>query len=239
MYVAQTDACTVPNSATPVTPNQIANAAQTYMDTNAIVAKALATFTSVLNRPDLNRNGLLLADSGGVPTAPFAGFRAWPDWTEGNPSGAPPACLREIPLPLSIPIDTRQAVAVKAPLMVPQTIEGRAIQATGKPPTTGNVCIDLQKGYALQSQVSAAMLFKCSKAGYSQMGLKPTAAQVLAFETAGTLPQIPDQDVPNYDPSMGMAQLPSGFAGLAFWGSLGLIGATIWLAREWSKTGKR
>jgi hypothetical protein len=224
VYVPEASACSVPNSANVPTQAQVNAANQNLMNYNNIVQKALSTFVSVLNRPDLNKNGLPLKSNGGVPSAPFTGFRAWPDWSQGNPAGATPACLTSVPTPSSIPTNTRDAVAApKAPPMVPQTIEGRAVVSTGKPPTTGNVCMDLQKGYAIQSQVSALQLWKCSKAGYSQMGLKPTLPAVLALQTAGTLPKIPDQDVPNYDAaSMGMA----GMAGMA--DATGLLSLLAW-----------
>jgi hypothetical protein len=231
VYVPQTDACTVPNSRTAITPDQINASVAQYMDTNTVVARALQSFASVLNRPDLNRNGLLLSDAGGVPADPFQGFRAWPDWTEGNPAGAPPACLESRELPTSMPTDQRAAVAAPdAPPMVPQTIEGRAVML-GKQPSTGNLCLDLQKGYAMQSQVSKAMLYQCSKKRYNLAGLKATLPEVLAMANAGTLPMLPDQDVPDYDQaSMGLADLPtgSGLLKALAWSVGGLFAYAAW-----------
>ena len=244
MYVPDTQACNVPSSTDGITPAQITAAAQTYMDTNATVESALSTFTSVLNRPDLNQNGLPLATSGGVPSTPFQGFRAWPDWTEGNPSGTPVACVKSKALPMSIPTDTLQAVAAPpAPTMFPQTIQGRAAFTSGIP-TTGNVCIDIAKGYVAQSQVSKAMLAQCSMKGYYQMGNKPLIAAVLALSNAGQLPQIPDSTVPQYDPkTMGLAGMGDVVTDAAnpfmLWTSLGLGAAVLYLGYEYSKSKRR
>lgn len=243
MYVPDSQACNVPSSTDGITPAQIAAAAQTYMDTNDTVESALQTFSSVLNRPDLNQNGLPLATNGGIPATPFQGFRAWPDWTEGNPSGTPVACVKSRPSPRSIPTNTIQAVAAPpVPTMYPQTIQGRA-EFIGGVPTTGNVCMDIAKGYVSQSQVSKAMLLQCSQKGYYQMGSKPLIAAVIALSNAGKLPQIPDQTVPQYNPkTMGLAGLGDASDDsnpFLLWASLGLGAAVLFLGYEYSKSKRR
>ena len=203
------------------------------MDTNAVVESALQAYKSVLNRPDLNTNGLPLATNGGTPSQPFQGFSAWPDWSQGNPKGKGRACIRQIPSPQPVVADTLESVAAPpAPPMPPLTIQGRAVVA-GQNPTTGNVCIDLAKGYVAQMQLSQGMITKCATKGYYLMGSKPLDARIAMLAATKKLPAVPDQDVPEYSRSMGLA----GADGSPFtlWASIGLGAAALWLGYEYSK----
>jgi hypothetical protein len=73
MYVAQTDACSVPNSAMPPTKGQIARGIGILGRTNRIANNAQQAFACLLNRTDLNTNGWPLATHGGVPASTITG----------------------------------------------------------------------------------------------------------------------------------------------------------------------
>ncbi len=228
MYVPQSNACSVQNSSTPVSPADLAASIRKYADVTTVVNTAQAAFDSLLNRPDLNRGGFPLIDFGGIPSLPFSGFKKWPYRTSKSSP-----CIVSAPLPKPVAVDLPVGFVLPPPPPIPS-------MAADRIKTTGNVCIDLQKGYALQSQVSPAMLWACSKAGYSRMGLKPTALAVSQLAAENRLAHIPDQDVADYDPkTMGLAGVNDGIGGFAFWGSLGLAAATIWLGHEYSKGKKR
>jgi len=58
MYVPQSAACTVPNSADPVSTDQIQTSQQTLASLQAVVASANSSFSTLLQRPDLNAAGM-------------------------------------------------------------------------------------------------------------------------------------------------------------------------------------
>jgi hypothetical protein len=239
MYVVQTQACSVPNSRTPLTPAQLASSAQAYSKMNAKVAQALASYASVLNRPDLNRNGHSIKEQGGVPAAPFAGVRAWPDWTEGNPAGNSPACVIQQSVPAGLPTNSPETFAPPAPPMAGLTTQSRSDAGPASDcsvypaQSTGNVCLDLKKGRILQSQISQKQLIECATKGYSGLDVTGRSPALARFQTLCTdkLPKIPDQpNVPQYDQaSMGMAGVADGLNTFALWASLGLMAASVWL----------
>lgn len=88
MYVAQSDACSVQNSTTPVAPATIAVAQAILAATNSQANAAQAVFTALVNRTDLNTNGWPLSEQGGVPAGP----------TSANPIGGNPTGLKQWPV---------------------------------------------------------------------------------------------------------------------------------------------
>jgi hypothetical protein len=226
MYVPQTDACDVPNSATPVSSDQIAAGQATLQALANAVTGANQAFSALIARPDLNSAGMPASSNPGAPVyRPFdhtpvpssqqnpTRLASWPTMCVGNGGS------------LAEPTPTTESnVAVPPgkmpPLTLPPVGGPPAPQAKPAPsapmklPTTGNVCIDLQKGYVLQSQVSNAQLLDCINKEYFLMGShgRLTPAQE-AWQTANfaTLPHVPDQpNVPKYSPSMGLAGVQRG-----------------------------
>jgi hypothetical protein len=110
MYVQQSQACSVPNSLTPVSPATIAAGQAIVSALNTQAVNAQNVFTALVNRTDLNTNGWPLAEAGGVPAGPTSanpiggnptGLKAWPNLkgrtacivTSPTPAGAPPTAL--------------------------------------------------------------------------------------------------------------------------------------------------
>jgi hypothetical protein len=58
VYVIQSKACSVPNSATPIPATAIQASVQSMDQVNSQVSKALAAFTSLVTRKDLNAAGI-------------------------------------------------------------------------------------------------------------------------------------------------------------------------------------
>lgn len=231
MFIAQTDACTMPNSTTPLTPDQIAAPQQARAAMESIITRAQAAIDSVSTRPDM---GPVVTS-----TQRFIAPRLLSNWPSmsaaptGNgrkPAGAPTfVCTRQSATVQALGV--RQGQAAPMPSLTTRPLTPAVVR-----PTTGNPCLDVQIGYALQSQLSKAMLWKCTQAGYFKTPLKPTVAPVLALANAGALPTIADQDVPPFDPAMlGMGDFSSGMSALqvlAIGGGLLLAGWAVFNAMK-------
>ena len=93
-YVIQTQACSVPNSATPPTPQQLKASQAMFSQMNTQVLNALAAFTQLVNRPDLNAAGQ--PTNGGQPVVSSSGQPAGPMQTlPFDPGPVPPASAVE------------------------------------------------------------------------------------------------------------------------------------------------
>lgn len=238
MYKPQSQACDVPNSATPISPSQISASQQILTAMSNLVANANSAMAQIVARPDLNAAGqpmpvnaqgqpVALApgspvrsfDTSPVPPATSQILQRWPQMctgvslaAEGVPS--PRSCLVIPPAVASVPKLTLPPVGVAAPPPTPPPAPA-ALPSGWKPPSTGNVCMDIQKGYVQQSQVSPEQLAKCSELQYYMMGNNPppeplrSQLQQYFSQNAGKLPNIPDQpNVPPYHPGM------SGYRGM-------------------------
>jgi hypothetical protein len=258
MYVVQTEACSVPNSSTPVSPAQIQASQNVLAKMAAWIDQANQNMNAVITRPDLNAAGMPLAKVGGgskqnpgmilpfdnSPIPPLASnptrLRSWPTMCVGNGN------------PINVPTPLESTVPVKPAPMPPLTIPPVGVPAPAPAPgpkkvsmpTTGNVCIDLQRGFTLQQQVSLKQLIDCANKGYPTMGVESRLTpEQQAWQNANfaNLPKVADQpNVPPYDPKMGLAGIPStGLPAAVFWGSIGLGAAVLWLAGEYAKGGRR
>ena len=227
MYVTQTDACTMPNGLIPASAAQVSAARTQLASAEASIQRAQSVFNGLLQRRDMGPVPRSLSPSD------VAALRQWPSVKFGTGKTANVTCY-----PASVntaPLDTMPA----APPMPPLTT-AHGVDQPLTPPTTGNPCLDVEMGYALQSQLSPAMLWKCTSKGYFKPGVKPTVASVLALANSpGGLPKLADSDVPDFDPSMtlGLGDTAPGQS-FVLWASVGLLGATLWLAHEWSKAGR-
>ena len=255
MYVTQDAACLVPNSSTPVSPSAIAAGQAVMQAMQNLVSNANAAMAQIVARPDLNAAGQPLpVNANGQPIPPTVGnsgsqpvrefdtapvpagvsqvLQRWPKMCTGRSLAenlpTPQSCY-SIPPPMpASPSLTLPPVGIAAP---PAPAPAAAPPANFKPPTTGNICMDIQKGYVQQSQVSPEQLADCSMKQYYLMGNNPTPeplrSQLQAYFSAnvGKLPMFPDQpNVPPYRPGMsgyGMGQAP-GFS----WGWAGAAGLT-------------
>jgi hypothetical protein len=233
MYVVQSDACNLPNGGMPPTAAAIAAAQAAVAQTETQISNAQSAFDSVVSRPDMAP-----APTVAPLNVTFRG-QAWRDYPAGTTPlpgskahARPPMgyCRPSQSVPSGSHLQT-----TPAPPM-PSLTTSHGVDTPLAPPTTGNPCLDVQLGYALQSQLTPAMLWKCSQAGYFKTGLKPTVASVLALANRNQLPPLPDASVPPYDPSMvaGMGQADGG-SPFVLWASIGLAGAVVWLAHEWGK----
>jgi len=210
MIIPQTDACSVPNSATPVSPQKIADS-QSFLNTvNNIIAKANADFTQLTDRKDLNAVGqqgttMLPFDNTPIPHSSVIRLEVTPpicaNTTRSNAVPTPRGCNIVTGKAAPIRDITRLTLApVGVPAPAPQPVQAPKQQ------TTGNPCMDLQKGYIAQSQLTTQMLDQCSEKRYYQAGLKPAPIDIIKAQIAGVLPKIPDQNVPEYDQAtMGLA----------------------------------
>ena len=219
MYVTQDAACSVPNSSTPVSSSAIAAGQAVLSAMQNLVGQANSAMAQIVARPDLNAAGQPISTSGSQPVRQFDSaptppatsliLQRWPRMCSGKSlaenTQTPPSCYNIPPPmpsspPLTLPPVGVAAPATPAPVTVPSGF---------KPPTTGNVCMDIQKGYVQQSQVSPQQLATCSEKGYYQMGNnpppQPLLGQLQAYFSAnvGKLPMIADQpNVPQYRPGM-------------------------------------
>jgi hypothetical protein len=252
MYVTQDAACSVPNSSTPVSSSAIAASQAVLTAVQNLVADANSAMAQIVARPDLNAAGQPIATSGAQPVRQFDTAPAppgmsqilqrWPKMCTGRSLAenitTPPSCYNIPPGNPPSPPLTLPPVGVAAPVKAaPGPAAPAAVPANWKPPTTGNVCMDIQKGYVQQSQVSPEQLALCSEKGYYQMGNnpppQPLLGQLQAYFSAnvGKLPMIPDQpNVPQYKPGMsgyrGMGQASDfswGWAGFAAAAALGYL----------------
>jgi hypothetical protein len=229
MYVPQSAACSVPNSQTPVSSSQIAASQQFLNMVDSLVANADSAMGQIVQRTDLNAMGqpmvttpagqiaplsqqpVLSFNNAPSPPAVTQTLQRWPQMSNGR------SVAESVMTPKSCYV-----VPPYAPPMPPLTLPPVGVSATPSPaqappasnftpPTTGNVCIDIQKGYVQQSQVSPKQLADCSNKGYYLMGtriLDPALTMKLAsYFSRGNLPNIADQpNVPVYDPkTMGLA----------------------------------
>lgn len=226
MYVTQADACsTLPNGFNAPSAQQVSARRATVASMESSIQRAQKAIDSVSTRPDM----------GPVVTSPARFFTAtnlsnWPGGAGGAGSDGGPACKPSANVPLRTANST-DTLPVSPPLTT------RPLTPAIAAPTTGNPCLDVQVGYALQSQLSKAMLWKCTQAGYFKTALRPSVASVVQLANQNALPALADQDVPPFDPSMtaGMGDVTGGPGSFVLWASLGLLGATVWLAREYSK----
>ena len=255
MYVTQDAACSVPNSSTPVSSSAIAAGQAVLAAMQNLVSGANSAMAQIVARPDLNAAGQPLPvnalgqpitayssqpvrafDTAPAPPAVTQVLQRWPRMCTGNSLAenipTPQSCYNvPPPMPSSPPL-TLPPVGVAAPLPAPVV----APPSNFKPPTTGNICMDIQKGYVQQSQVSPEQLADCSMKQYYLMGNnpppEPLRSQLQAYFSAnvGKLPMYPDQpNVPNYRPGMsgyGMGQAPGFSWG---WAALGGGLAAAWL----------
>lgn len=232
MYVTQSGACSVPNSLTPVPSSLIALSQAVLSGMDTLVSNANAAMAAIVQRADLNAAGQPIAtnasgqplpasqqpvaafDNAPAPPALTQVLQRWPTMCTGrsvqDPPPSPASCFVASPYPPPMPPLTIPPVGVPAPAPAPPA---STLPAGWTPPTTGNVCIDIQKGYVQQSQVSAEQLAQCSEKGYYQMGTQVLTNPTLLLQlqqywtqNAGKLPMIPDQpNLANYSPSMGLA----------------------------------
>ena len=260
MYVTQDAACSVPNSSTPVSSSAIAAGQAVLAAMQNLVSNANNAMAQIVARPDLNAAGQPLpVNSLGQPIPPTVGnsgsqpvrafdtapvpagvtqvLQRWPRMCAGKSLAdnlpTPQSCYNvPPPMPASPPL-TLPPVGVAAPVVAPNA---PALPAGFKPPTTGNICMDIQKGYVQQSQVSAKQLADCSMKQYYLMGNnpppEPLRSQLQAYFSAnvGKLPMYPDQpNVPNYRPGMsgyrgrGMGDFSMGWAGAGFAAALAYL----------------
>lgn len=245
----------MPNSATPISPDQIQAGRSVLQQMADLINQANQNMNAVITRKDLNVAGMPLATAGGTPGKP--GVVLPFDNAPVPASANAPARLENWPtmcvgrgVSMAEPTPRVSTAPVKAapmkPLTIPPVGAPVPVAAPAKKvtmPTTGNPCIDLQKGYILQSQVTPQQLMDCINKEYFLMGSKGrlTAEQQLwQNENFATLPKVADDpNVPKYDQkTMGLAGTSEGVNSMILWGSIGLGAAALWLAKEYSK-GKR
>jgi hypothetical protein len=231
MYIPQTEQCSVPNSLTPVSSAAIQAMQKALSSVEGIVQKAQAAFDGIINRTDLNTNGFPLATHGGVAAGPvgskagasvaggkITSLKNWPVKENGQS-----ACVLNLPLPQPVKVDTLQATAAPpAPGTPALTVEAHnaavAPSSQFRPPTTGNLCLDIQRGYIRQEQVSSAQLAQCSEKGYYQIPnpLDPAVAKAMAayWNAVGidNLPKYPDQNVPDLNALVEQAKATGNYA---------------------------
>ena len=199
MYVTQNLACSVPNSATPVTQDQITAGVSKLATMEGKIAVAQAALNQAIHRTDM---GPVPAASQSWNPLVRLPYRNWPAirTTKKNGQAVVRVCKAEL---TSSPVTSLPAV----PPMPPLTTRPLGIPTTppvklDKIPTTGNVCKDLRLGWVLPEQVDAQQLFECAMKGYAGV-LAPPAA-ILKFQEAlkasGGLPTVPFQTV---DPAAG------------------------------------
>lgn len=223
MYVTQANACTtLPNGFIPASAAQVSAKRAKVANMETAIQNAQAALDSVSTRRDM----------GPVVTSPARFFAPslLSNWPAPGPGGGGGGCKPSV----AAPVRTGNSTAT-LPTSPPLTT--RPLQPAVGRPTTGNPCLDVQIGYALQSQLTKAMLWKCTQNGYFKTPLQPTVAGVLALANQNALAALPDSDVPPFDPSMtaGMGDLTGGPGSFALWASVGLLGATLWLATEYAK----
>lgn len=262
MYVPMTDACSVPNSTSPVSPDFLAAVQKRATGVDQIFTSAQSAFDAIINRTDLNTNGFPLVTHGGTPAGPvgsaagqstvggkITSLKNWPVNSNGRP-----ACIVTKPLPQSVQIDTRIAYAAPvAPPSPPLTTQARAdaaVPANVPIPSTGNPCIDNALGYLSASQWSEAWAQKCALKNYGLIGKRtpdPAVLQAIhAADVAGKLSQIPLTDVPDFTRELA-AQYGVNISGLGDastdfsfgWAGVGLFAAGVYLAYEYWKTPRR
>lgn len=225
MYVTQTDACTMPNGLIPPTPAAVAAAQAAVASTETQIQTAQQAMDSVNTRPDM---GPVVTSRGRFFTA-----RTLANWPQGNNPKQP---SRFCGPSGTLAVATHQGnSAATTPVSPPLTTRplGPAIAA----PTTGNPCLDVELGYATQSQLSAAMLWKCTQNGYFKPGVRPLVPPVAILANQNALPKLADTDVPPFDPSMmaGMGDVTGGPGSFVLWASLGFGAAALWLAHQYAK----
>ena len=159
MYVVQTDACSVRNSTTPVSPGKIARGQQILGRMNARAVTAQNAFTALLCRQDLNTNGWPLVDMGGTPSAcgtegalPIGGnvssIATWPAQLVFYPvaPGVAPATLQAYSAPPAPPMpslvtqghpryDPQTKKVVNAPVTAPTVKHQRQHRAAQSAPS--------------------------------------------------------------------------------------------------------
>lgn len=201
MYVTQGLACSVANSGTPVTQDQISGGLAKLAATEQTIAVAQAAFNQAVKRTDM---GPVPASSLQWNPLTRTAYANWPAVRavkkNGKPGGIVRVCKAELS---SSPVTGLPAVApmpalTTRPLGVPKAPPTRLTAI----PTTGNVCKDLRLGWVLPEQVDAKQLFECASKGYAGILAPPAAIVKLqqALKAAGQLPSIPFQTV---DPAMG------------------------------------
>lgn len=246
MYVTQDAACSVPNGSTPVSPSAIAAGQAVLTAMQNLVGQANSAMAQIVARPDLNAAGQPISsgaqpvrqfDTAPAPSAMSQVLQRWPRMCTGDSLAAnvptPRSCYNIPPPTPSSPPLTLPPVGVAAPV-TPKPAP--APPSNFKPPTTGNICMDIQKGYVQQSQVSPEQLADCSLKQYYLMGNnpppEPLRSQLQAYFSAnvGKLPMFPDQpNVPPYKPGMsgyrsrGMGDFSMGWAGAGFAAALAYL----------------
>lgn len=246
MYVAQSNACTAPNSSIPASQNEIARGIRMLGTMEAKVRAARQAFNCLLYRGDLNTNGWPLATNGGIPSSTVTGCpspAAQPQAAASSTASGInlqgllywPSAVVTLPEPTSLPPNTQQTFAQPpAPSVPPLTTQAHsaaaaALAAQVPPaanpptfPTTGNVCVDLALNYATQSQVSPQQLDDCAAKAYGQMGIKNGPLLTLAMiqwrnANYASLPKIPDQpNLAAYTPDVGKQYGMGDFDGCSF-----------------------
>lgn len=225
MYVAQSDACsTLPNGFRAPTAEQVSARRTMVQKMEGSIQRAQQALDSVSTRRDM---GPVVTSTARLRNA-ARDLSNWPGGTGPASGGAP--CKPSV----AANVRTGNSVAT-LPTSPPLTT--RPLQPAVAAPSTGNPCLDVQLGYAVQSQLSKAMLWKCTQAGYFKTPLRPSVPSLAILANANALPALADQDVPPFDPAMtqGMGDVTGGPGSFVLWASLGLLGASLWLAREWAK----
>lgn len=218
MYVPQTDACTMPNGLIPAPADVVAARRAAVAADEAAIQRAQRIFAGLLQRRDMGPIPRTLAP------ANLERLKQWP-LVRGPVSGQAVQCY-----PASV--ETAQLTTMPAIPKMPSLTTAHGVDTPLSAPSTGNPCLDVELGYALQSQLSPAMLWKCTQKGYFKPGVRPTVAPVLALANENRLAPLPDQDVPDFDESMllGLGALPDNVGTLFKWLAWGAGGLFLYAA---------
>ena len=121
MYVAQSNACTAPNSSIPASKAEIARGIRMLGTMEAKVRAARQAFNCLLYRGDLNTNGWPLATNGGIPSSTVTGCpspAAQPQAAAASTASGInlqgllywPSAVVTLPEPASFPPNTQQTL---------------------------------------------------------------------------------------------------------------------------------